>query len=112
MNGPDYSHSGEMIAWPDDAEMDERFSAVINLARAAIGTDFELFRWDPEDPVVAEIERMWVQQRAAIRRYVGPLEGMRVTTTVRMHKELGLKLAYVRFNRKRLAVAPVAAVTA
>jgi hypothetical protein len=103
-NGPDYTHGGEFVDW-GDVPLDERFVPQIELARRNIGTDVELMRWSPDDPVLPEIERMWGKQRDAVRRHVGPLTGMKLTTTSRTHKDLGMKIAYVRFNRTRLAVA-------
>lgn len=108
-HGPDYSHAGEFIDWGNEgATLDEQHVARIELALANIGQDVELMRWSPEDEVVKEIERNWVAQSSAIRRHIGPLVGMRVTLRSKMHKQLGVKIAYVRFNRKRAAMKAVA----
>jgi hypothetical protein len=103
INGPDYSHGGEFVDW-GDVPLNEHFVPLIEIARANMGQDVELFRWSREDPVVAEIERMWGKQRDAIKRHVGALSGLKMITTSRMHKDFGVMIAYVRFNRTRPVV--------
>jgi hypothetical protein len=103
-NQPDFTHGGEFIEWPDDANLDEHFPPLIDLARLNIGEDVELVRWSPDDALADQYARWWAKQGRAIRRHVGPLTGMKVTARSRMHTDLGVKIAYVRFNRTRPAV--------
>ena len=108
-NGPDFSHAGEFIDWGDEAgALDERFLPFIERARANIGQDVELARWSPDDILVTKYEQWWARQGRAIRRHVGPVTGIKVTTRSRMNKDLGVKIAYVRFNRTRPAATPEA----
>lgn len=103
LNGPDYSHGGEFIDW-GDAPLDERFLPLIGLARRNMGQDVELERWSKEDPVVAQIVRDWGKQQDAVRRHVGALSGLKMVVASRMHKDLGVMIGYVRFNRTRPVV--------
>lgn len=100
--GPDFSHAGEFIDWGDESgALEERFVPFIDIARANIGQDVELVRWSPDDSIVKQYEQWWARQGRAIKRHVGPVAGLKVTTRSRMHKDLGVKIAYVRFNRTR-----------
>jgi hypothetical protein len=108
-DGPDFSHGGEFIDWGDDNRaIDEHFPALIDIARLNIGTDVELVRWSPDSPIASQLTRWWARQGHAIRRQVGPLVGMKVTTRSRMNRDLGVKIGYVRFNRTRPAVVEIA----
>lgn len=103
--GPDFSHSGEFVEWGDETNtLDERFVPFVEVARLNIGQDVEMVRWSPDDPIVKQYEQWWARQGRAIKRHVGPLGGLKVTTRSRMHKDLGVKIAYVRFNRTRPSI--------
>jgi hypothetical protein len=108
MSGPDFSHGGEFIEWPDRTELDEHFPAHIDIARLNPAIDVELVRWSPDDPIAAQVQQWWVKQRTAIRRHVGPTPGLKVTIRSRRHAESGAMVGYVRFNRTRPIVAAVA----
>ena len=103
--GPDFTHGGEFVDWGDEAgALDERFVPLIEVARLNIGQDVELVRWTPDDPLVKQYEQWWARQGRAIKRHVGPVAGLKVTTRSRLHRDLGVKVAYVRFNRQRPAI--------
>jgi hypothetical protein len=100
--GPDFSHGGEFIDWGDENNtLEERFTPHIERARQNIGQNVELVRWSPDDPLAKKYEEWWARQGRAIKRHVGPMAALKVTTRSRMHKDLGVKIAYVRFNRTR-----------
>jgi hypothetical protein len=103
MPGPDFSHGGEFVEFPDEAPLDERFPAWVDLARENLGRNVELARWphDPNDERIRATERWWQAQIGAIKRHVGPLDGLKLTVGARQHKTLGKKIARVRFNRTR-----------
>jgi hypothetical protein len=104
-NGPDFSHGGEFVQWDNESNaLDERFPALIELARLNIGVDVELVRWSPDDPLASQYAQWWARQGNAIRRHVGPLAGLKVTARSRVQRTLGMKIAYVRFNRTRPVV--------
>ena len=101
-SGPDFSHGGEFIQWDDEASaLDEHFPPLIDIAAHNIGADVELVRWSPDDAVADKVAAWWIKQRAAIRRHIGSVPGVKVTTRSRMHQDLGVKIGYVRFNRTR-----------
>jgi hypothetical protein len=105
MSGPDFTHGGQFVDWGDDANtLDDRFVPFVELARLNIGTDVELVRWSPDDPLVRQFEQWWARQGRAIRRHVGPVAGVKVTTRSRLHRDHGVKIAYVRFNRVRPSI--------
>jgi hypothetical protein len=106
MSGPDFTHGGEFVDWPDRTELDEHFPQSIEVARLNPGIDVELVRWDQADPIVAEIGRWWVKQRTAIRRHVGSVPGLKVTIRSRRHTESDAMVGYVRFNRTRPTAVP------
>jgi hypothetical protein len=100
--GPDFTHGGEFVDWGDEGNaLDEHFPALIEIASNHIGTDVELVRWSPDDPAATELGRWWAKQGHAVRRHVGPVAGLKVTTRSRTHRDLGVKIGYVRFNRTR-----------
>jgi hypothetical protein len=102
LSGPDFTHGGEFVAWGDEGSaLDEHFPNLIEIAAAHIGTDVELVRWSPDDPIADKIGAWWAKQGHAVRRHVGPTTGIKVTTRSRMHRDLGVKIGYVRFNRTR-----------
>ena len=103
-NQPDFTHGGEFVIWPDEAELDERFPGLLDLARLNIGHSVEMVRWSPDDPLADQFARWWTSQARAARHHVGPLTGMKMTIRSRMHREWGVKIGYVRFNRVRPAV--------
>lgn len=106
-HGPDFTHGGEFVDWGGEGStIDEHFPPLIDVAGRNIATDVELVRWSPDDPAAPQIARWWAKQGHAIRRYVGPKPGIKVTTRSRVHTDLGVKIGYVRFNRTRLAVLP------
>lgn len=99
---PDFSHGGEFVDWGEQtATIDERFVPLVEVARNNIGQDVELVRWSPDQATAAEFADWWAKQRRAIVAHVGPLNGLRVTPSRRMHKRIGMQICYVRFNRKR-----------
>ena len=101
-SGPDFAHGGEFVEWGEESSsLDEHFPPFIEVARNHIGTDVELVRWSPDDPVAVQITRWWAKQGHAVRRHVGPTPGIKVTTRSRMYRDLGVKIGYVRFNRTR-----------
>jgi hypothetical protein len=104
-SGPDFTHGGEFVDWGDENKaLDEHFPKLIDVAAEHIGTDVELVRWSPDDPVADKIARWWGNQGRAVRRHVGPVAGIKVVTRSRLHPDLGVKIGYVRFNRTRPAV--------
>ena len=104
-NGPDFTHGGEFVDWGNESStLDEHFPALIELARININVDVELVRWSPDDPLAAQYASWWARQGNAIRRYVGPLQGMKVVARSRVQRDIGAKIGYVRFNRTRPVV--------
>lgn len=104
-NAPDFTHAGEFIDWGENPTLDERFVPLIEIARNNIGQDVELARWSPDEVLAPVFADWWATQRRAIVAYVGSVVGLRVTPSRRTHKREGVAICYVRFNRKRMAVA-------
>jgi hypothetical protein len=108
MPGPDFTHGGQFIDWPDRTELDPHFPPHVEVARLNPGIDVELVRWSPDDPIAPQIQGWWVKQRTAIRRHVGPTPGLKATIRSRRHSETGEMIGYVRFNRTRPVAVAVA----
>ena len=102
MTGPDFTHHGELFGF-DATQLDGRFERVIEIARSNVGENVELFRYSAEQPDAPQVERWWNQQRRLIRRHVGALDTLSLIVSCRTDKTIGVRRAYVRFNRKRVA---------
>lgn len=105
MNGPDFTHCGELIDWTSRAELDEHFAGAIDRALRERTFDIELARWAPDDPLAPQYEKWWTKQRAAVLVYAKTKAGDRVRVTVarRTDKGDGMVKCYLRANGTHVA---------
>jgi hypothetical protein len=113
-NAPDFTHSGQPITWPSDAEVDEHFAAAISAAQLNLGIDVELVRWDPEWSEAGAIRQWWSSQRLAVVRdlIATGVPKKRIVVRSRRHAGDGAMIGYIRVERpsRTISTAPAAAV--
>lgn len=108
--GPNFAFCGRPVTWTDQAAVDDRFRAAIDIAASTLNVDIELVRWTTGEELETEYLRWWNIQSRAVRREIAGrhLDNLKATVRRRTDSGTGDVICYVRFDRVRVLKAAAA----